>query len=92
MLKTWLSRDCYQIAPRFLTDEEESTEQTSSVRQFSRLLLVWFLGPIFNTSVCSEFSSKKLFVIQFLYRLCKSIRFVKELQGVYEINERLMIN
>ncbi len=56
--------------PRFLTDDEEFTEQPSSVRQCSRLLLVGVLGPIINTSVFSEFSSKKLLVIQFLYRLC----------------------
>ncbi len=37
--------------PRFLTDDEESTEQPSSVRQCSRLLLVGVLGPIINTSV-----------------------------------------
>ncbi len=43
--------------PRFLTDDEESREQPSSVRQSSRLLLVWFLGPIINTCVLSEFSS-----------------------------------
>ncbi len=52
---------------RLLTDDEETREQSSSVRQCSWLLLVWFLGPIINTSVFSEFSSKKLFVIQFFY-------------------------
>ncbi len=45
--------------PRFLTDDEESREQPSSVRPCSRLILVWFLGPIMNPSVFSEFSSKK---------------------------------
>ncbi len=34
--------------PRFLTDDEEFTEQPSSVRQCSRLLLVGVLGPIIN--------------------------------------------
>ncbi len=34
--------------PRFLTDDEESTEQPSLVRQCSRLLLVGVLGPIIN--------------------------------------------
>ncbi len=35
--------------PRFLTDEEEEfTEQPSSVRQCSRLLLVGVLGLIIN--------------------------------------------
>ncbi len=57
--------------PRFLTDDEEFTEQPSSVRQCSRLLLVGVLGPIINTSVFSEFNSKKLLIIQFfLSRLC----------------------
>ncbi len=28
---------------------------------------MWFLGPIINTSVFSEFSSKKLFVILFFF-------------------------
>ncbi len=52
--------DCYQIAHLgFLTDNEQ-TEQPSSVRQCSNLLLVGILGPIINTSVFSEFSIKKL--------------------------------
>ncbi len=72
MLEKWLSNErlLSNSTPRFLTDDEESREQPSSVRQCSRLLLVWFLGPIINTSVFSKFSSKKLFVVQFLYRLC----------------------
>ncbi len=37
--------------PRFLTDDEKSREQPSSIRPCSRLLVVWFLGPIINTSV-----------------------------------------
>ncbi len=59
MLETWLSNErlLSNSPPRFLTDDEESREQPSSVRQCSRLLLVWFLGPILNTSVFfSEFS------------------------------------
>ncbi len=69
MLETWLSKErlLSNSTPRFLTDDEELTEQPSRVRQCSRLLLLWFLGPIINTSVFSEFSSKKLFVIQFFY-------------------------
>ncbi len=65
MLETWLSKErlLSKSTPRFLTDDEESREQPSSVRQCYSLLLVWFLGPIINTSVFSEFSSKKLFVI-----------------------------
>ncbi len=62
MLETWLSKERLLLnsTPRFLTDDEEFTEQPSSVRQCSRLLLVGVLGPIINTSVFSEFSSKKL--------------------------------
>ncbi len=69
MLETGLSKErlLSNSTPRFLTDDEELTEQPSRVRQCSRLLLLWFLGPIINTSVYSEFSSKKLFVIQFFY-------------------------
>ncbi len=53
MLETCLSKErlLSKSTPRFLTDEEESTEQPSSVRQCSRLLLVGVLGPIINTSV-----------------------------------------
>ncbi len=53
MLETWLSKErlLSKSTPRFLTDEEESTEQPSSVRQCSMLLLVGVLGPIINTSV-----------------------------------------
>ncbi len=61
--------------PIFLTDDEESREKPSSVRQCSRLLLVWFLGTIINNSVFSEFSSKKLFVIQFFISTMHSISF-----------------
>ncbi len=69
MQETWLSKErlLSNSTPRFLTDDEESTEQPSSVRQCSRLLLVGILGPIINTSVFWEFSSKKLFIIQFFY-------------------------
>ncbi len=58
MLETWLSKErLSNSTPRFLTDDEETTEQPSSVRQGSRLLLVGFLGLIINTSVFSEFKS-----------------------------------
>ncbi len=65
MLEMWLSKErlLSNSTPRFLTDDEEFTEQSSSVRQFSRLLHVGVLGPIINTSVFSEFSSKKLLII-----------------------------
>ncbi len=78
MLETWLSKERLLLnsTPRFLTDDEESRVQPSSVRQCSRLLLVWFLGPIINTSVFSEFSCKKLFVIQFFLSTMHSIRFL----------------
>ncbi len=76
MLETWLSKErlLSNSTPRFLTDDEESREQPSSVRQCSRLLLVWFLGPIINTSVFSV-GDFKLVVrnyssSSFLYRLC----------------------
>ncbi len=52
--------------PRFLADDEEFTEQPSSIRQWSRLLHAKVFGPIINNSVFSEFSSKKLLDIQFL--------------------------
>ncbi len=59
MLETWLSKErlLSNSTPRFLADDEESREQPSSVRQCSRLLLVWFLSLIINTSVFSEFST-----------------------------------
>ncbi len=77
MLETWLSKErlLSNSTPRFLTDDEESREQPSSIRPCSRLLIVWFLGPIINTSVFSEFSSKKLFVIQFFISTMHSISF-----------------
>ncbi len=69
MLETWPSKDrlLSNSTPRFLTDDEESREQPSSVRPCSSLLTVEVLGLIINTSVFSEFSSKKLFVMQFFY-------------------------
>ncbi len=77
MLETWLSevRLLSNSTRRFLADDEESREQPSSVRQFSRLLFVWFFRPKINTSVFSEFSSKKLFVIQFFTSTMNSISF-----------------
>ncbi len=53
MLETWLSKEILQSnsKPRFLTDDEELTEQPSSVRQCSRLLHAEVFGPIINTSV-----------------------------------------
>ncbi len=51
MIEMWLSKErlLSNSTPRFLTDDEESREQPSNVKQCSRLLLVWFLGPIINT-------------------------------------------
>ncbi len=51
MLEMCLSKErlLSNSTPRFLTDDEELREQPSSVRQCSRLLLVWVLGPIINT-------------------------------------------
>ncbi len=60
MLETWLSKErlISNSKSRFLTDDEEFTEQLSSVRQCFRLFLVGVLG-IINTSIFSEFNSKK---------------------------------
>ena len=70
-----IDNDRSSSTPRFLTDDEELTEQPSSLRQCSRLLQAEFLGPIINTSVFSEFSSKKLLVIQFFISTMHSISF-----------------
>ncbi len=53
MLETWMSKErlLSNSTPRFLTDDEILREQPSIVRQCSRLLLVWFIGLIINTSV-----------------------------------------
>ncbi len=50
MLETWLSKERLLLnsTPRFLTDDEELTEQPSSVRQCSRLLHAEVFGPIIN--------------------------------------------
>uniref|UniRef100_A0A673IF36 phosphatidylinositol-4,5-bisphosphate 3-kinase n=1 Tax=Sinocyclocheilus rhinocerous TaxID=307959 RepID=A0A673IF36_9TELE len=57
MLETWLSKErlLSNSTPRFLTDDEELTEQPSSLRQCSRLLYAEVLCLIINTSVFSEF-------------------------------------
>ncbi len=67
MPEMWLSKErlLSNITPRFLTDDEALTEQPSSVRQCSRLLYAEVFGLIINASVFSEFSSRKLLVIQF---------------------------
>ncbi len=72
MLETWLSNERLLLnsTPRFLTDDEEFTEQPSSVRQCSRLILVGVLGPIINTSVFSELAVRNYSSSSFLYRLC----------------------
>ncbi len=51
MLETWLSKERLLLnsTPRFLTHDEELTEQPSSVRQCSRLLHVEVLYPVINT-------------------------------------------
>ena len=66
MLEMWFSKErlLSNSTPRFLTDDEELTEQPSRLRQRSRSLHAELLGPIINTSVFSEFSSKKLLIIQ----------------------------
>ncbi len=72
MLETWLSKERLLLnsTPRFLTDDEEFTEQPSSVRQCSRLLLVGVLGPIINTSVFQNLAVRITRHPVFLYRLC----------------------
>ncbi len=68
MLEMWLSKEklLSNSTARFLIDDEELTEQPSSDRQCSKLLLVEVLGPIIKNSVFfSEFSNKKLLVIHF---------------------------
>ncbi len=59
MLETWLSKGrlLSNSTPKFLTDDEELTEQPSSVSQCCRLLLVGALVLIINTSFFSEFSN-----------------------------------
>ncbi len=71
MLETWLSKErlLSNSTPRFLTDDEESREQPSSVRQCSKLLLVGVLGPII------KFSSKKLLVVYLFISTMHSISF-----------------
>ncbi len=78
MLETWLSKErlLSNSTPRFLTDDEESREQPSSVRLCSRLLLVGVLGPISNTSVFSEFSGKKLLDFYIGYAFHKFLNLV----------------
>ncbi len=72
MLETWLSKErlLSNSTPRFLTDDEESREQPSSVRQCSRLLIVWFLGPIINTPIFQNLVVRNYWSFSFLFRLC----------------------
>ncbi len=65
--------------PRFLTDDEESREQPSSVRQCSKLLLVGGLGLIINSFF---FAIRNYSSSRFLYRLC--ILLVSQL-GVFHL-------
>ncbi len=73
MLETWLLKErlLSDSTPRFLTDDEESTEQPSSVRQCSRLILVGVLGPIINTSVFFQnLAVRNDLSSTFLFQLC----------------------
>ncbi len=72
MLETWLSKErlLSNSTPRFLTDDEETTEQPSSVRQCSRLLIVGVLGPIIDTSVFLSLAVRNYWSSTFLYQLC----------------------
>ncbi len=72
MLETWLSKErlLSNSTSRFLTDDEELREQPSSVRQCSRLLPVWFLGPIIYTAVFLNLVVRNYSSSSFLYQLC----------------------
>ncbi len=52
MLEMWLSNErlVSNCTSRFLTDEEDLTEPSVSVRQCSRLLRMEVFGPIINSS------------------------------------------
>ncbi len=94
MLEMWLSKErmLSNSTPMFLTDDKESTEQPSSVRQCSKLLLVGVLGPIINTTVFfSEFSSKKLLFIHFFISTMHSISFSIRCFSEPQINLELSI-
>ncbi len=69
MLEMWLSKErlLSNSTPRFLNDDEESREQPSSVRQCSRLLLVWFLGLIIKNLVVRNYSSSVFFYIDYAF-------------------------
>ncbi len=60
MLETWLSKErlLSNSTPRFLTDDEELTEQPSSVRQCSKLLHVGVLGLITRHPVICDWWDK----------------------------------
>ncbi len=72
MLEMGLSKErlLSNSTPRFVTDDEESREQPSSVRPCSRLLLVWFLGPIINTLFFQNLIVRNYLSSSFLNRLC----------------------
>ncbi len=71
MFEMWLSKErlLSNITSRFLTDDEELTEQPSSVRQCSRLLHAEFLGPIINNSVF--FMKLSMFPKNNLFSICQ---------------------
>ncbi len=82
MLETWMSKErlLSNSTPRFLTDYEESREQASSVRQCSRLLLVWFLGQTINTSVFQNlvvrnYSSSSFYIDYAFHKFLNLVRF-----------------
>ncbi len=53
--------------------KKKNLQSSRQVLECSKLLHVGFLGPIINTSVFSEFSSKKLLVIQFFISTMHSV-------------------
>ncbi len=78
MLETWLSKERLLLnsTPRFLTDDEELTEQPSSVRQCSRLLHAEVLCLIINTSVFFQnLAVRNYSSSSFLHWLCIQLAF-----------------
>ncbi len=77
MLEMWLSKErlLSNSTTRFLTDDEESREQPSSVRQCSRLLRVGVLGPIINFQnlAVRNDSSSIVFVLSTMHSISFSI-------------------
>ncbi len=91
MLEMWLSKErlLSNSTLRFLTVDEESTEQPSSVRQCSRLFILWFLSPIINICffqnlVVRNYSSSS-FYIDYTYtfeKRCSRLLVICDIPGI----------